>query len=282
MNHSIAFSKLEALGNDFILIDARAVEFAPERDQVRKLADRRLGIGCDQLLILTPDDSGQALARIMIFNSDGSRAEQCGNGMRAIARWLEQRGELLQVGQVITDAGPVGLTLLADHQVQATLPPPDLSALPGAPASPDGTWQEQLHGFRLVMDYLSLGNPHLIALGEDPLLTDQLGLLGPELERHPALTTGANVSLARITGPAQVDLVVHERGAGPTPACGSGACATAVALIRRGRISPPVRVSQPGGTLVIDWRGEGSPIIMTGPARHVFDGRIDLEAIHPT
>lgn len=258
------FAKLEALGNDFILVDARADAALPDLPTLVELADRRRGIGFDQALVLQRSDCGADFA-VRIFNADGSEAEQCGNGMRAIAAWLDGRGELGPELQLQTAAGMVTVAASGLGHYAAELPgarPPaaDLEklALPeiGSPACP--------------AQLVSVGNPHLIFLWPQCPTADDLAAVAERISADPRWCNRANIGLAaQAEGGARILLRVHERGAGPTLACGSGACAAALLF---GRPGAPVRVDQPGGSLVIDWQPDHSRVRTLGPARLVFHG----------
>ena len=267
----IEFGKYEALGNDFVIVDARRTGFDPSPDQVSQLGHRRLGIGFDQLLILRHSD--HAAVQIDIHNHDGSPAEQCGNGMRAVALYLHLHGEMTDTAELETRAGPVEVVFEDADRISATLPPP------ARPLDTGQQWLEQRHGKDLELNYVDLGNPHLVIELAEPATSSLLVDIGQEFSQYPALPHGANVSLAHVPDPRHISLSVYERGAGPTLACGSGACATAVSMMRRKRVGPTVQVDQPGGRLVIDWSGEGRGITMTGPARRVFAGTIDLDPL---
>lgn len=270
----LAFSKLEALGNDFVLVDARALSWRPEAEQARRLGDRRRGIGFDQLLVLEPSPQPEkVLCQVAIFNQDGSTAEQCGNGMRAVACWLARQGELEPDTAVLTDGGIVALRALANDQFSACLPPPRFEASAvghGGPTPWHGMDGDRPQTFIAV----SMGNPHLVVFDQLGPVDERLIELGRRYSPPGFWPEGANLNLARICGPELIELAVFERGVGPTPACGSGACATAAAAIRLGLARPPLTIRQPGGALVIDWNPEAAGITMTGPARLVFDGHI--------
>lgn len=252
----LAFAKLEGLGNDFVLIDRRGAssDVAPCRSMIQELADRRRGIGFDQLLLLEP---GAAAMRVRIFNADGSEAEQCGNGMRALAAWLDAGGELPTGGvDVETAAGLVHLDR-AD------------------PIDEQTAWSAELPGLTLGVGNgdrreLRLGNPHRVLRSDSP--PDAAALEAAFATEDEAAQV--NLGLAHVQGPDRIVLRVHERGVGPTPACGSGACAAAVAMIEAGLSRAPVRVDQPGGSVVVDWRRGESRVRLTGPARVVFEGCI--------
>jgi diaminopimelate epimerase len=172
-----------------------------------------------------------------------------------------------------TRAGPVEVFFEDADRISATLPPPASSLGPGQ------RWREHRHGSDLELHYVDLGNPHLVIELAEPATGALLVDIGQEFSHYPALPHGANVSLVHVSDPQHIILSVYERGAGPTPACGSGACATAVSMMRRKRVGPTVQVDQPGGRLVIDWRGEGHGIMMTGPARRVYAGTIHLDTL---
>jgi len=271
----IAFTKLEALGNDFVLVDGRNTTFNPQSSEIVALADRHRGIGFDQLLALrAPNDAG-ALCRVDVYNSDGSMAEQCGNGMRAVALWLHRRGEFDRSTRVETTAGPVALDWKGAGEITATLPPPDFTPAACGLAGHDRFPVDlSVNGEVIPVLGAALGNPHIVVVVQHPPGDDEVGRIGSSLSHHPDLENGANVGFVVIEGPSRLQLRVYERGAGPTQACGSGACAAATALLRAGRVDGPVEVMQPGGKLVIDWSGEGQPVTMTGPASKVFEGVI--------
>lgn len=270
MTRPLEFSKLEALGNDFMLVDARDQPFAPTPETVVRLADRHYGIGFDQLLILEACDDEACLARVNIHNSDGSTAEQCGNGMRAIALWLHERGELGDSCRIRTDGGPVALQFQNSDHITVTLAVPDFD--PARISLEDCPHRFEIEGQPVEALGVSLGNPHLVVEWPEAPSLEAVQTLGRALSAHPQLIRGANVGLAHVTGGGRVELRVFERGAGPTRACGSGACAAAVALIRAGRVQSPVEIVQPGGALVINWDEAEQPVAMTGPARQVFEG----------
>ncbi len=256
---------MHGLGNDFVVIDARdgAVEMTTAR--ARAIADRRTGIGCDQLILLEPGDSADA--RMRTWNADGSEVEICGNATRAVALLLKQPATLETMAGLIT-VSPVdgGATVDMGH------PRFDWDAIPLAYAMDTAampvSW-EMLGNPAAI----NVGNPHVIFFVDD-VGTIDLDRLGPIIEHDPLFPDRINVNVAAITGPSSLDLRVWERGTGLTRACGTGACATAVAAIRSKRAISPVIVSLPGGHLTISW-APGDPIRMTGPATHVFSGVTD-------
>ena len=259
------FYKMHGLGNDFVVIDGRTapVEMTPSR--ARAIADRRTGIGCDQLIVLGPSATSDAQMRI--FNADGSEVEACGNASRAVALLLGGTSRVETLGGTIT------LEAQGDQAVvDMGAPRFDWDAIPLAYAMdtlkmPVG-W-EDLDAPAAV----NVGNPHVIFFVADAQ-TIALERLGPLIETDPLFPARINVNVASVAGPNHLTLRVWERGAGLTQACGTGACATAVAAIRRGLATSPVTVSLPGGDLQIAW-APGETIRMTGPATHVFSGEAD-------
>ncbi len=252
----LGFVKLEGLGNDFVLIDFRSGAPALSPDALRRLGDRRLGIGFDQLLSIHPSRSAYAFD-VAIHNADGSPAEQCGNGMRALAAWLDARGELPGNGLDIgTPAGRVRLARAGELDGQ----PAWTAELPGLELGPGDARRRDVR----------LGNPHRVLRIEqtpDPERLDDARRAEPDAAE-------LNLGIVCVRDRNRIDLRVHERGAGPTPACGSGACAAAAALIDAGAVDSPVRVVQPGGIVVVDWIPGDSRVRLTGPARVVFEGTI--------
>jgi diaminopimelate epimerase len=275
---SIRFTKMHGLGNDFVVIDAvrQAVELTSDR--VKRLADRHFGIGCDQVLLIEPPRLAGTAFHYRIFNADGGEVEQCGNGARCFARYVHEEGmsseEAIRVG---TAAGAITLMLRADGQVSVDMGVPrfEPSAIPllarsRAPAYDLGAGCEALR-----IGAVSMGNPHaVIAVAS----VDQapVSQLGPHIEHAPLFPRGANVGFMQHKGPGQIRLRVWERGVGETLACGTGACAAVVVGRLWGELDERVEVELPGGILVVEWPGEGEPVVMTGPATRVFDGDIEL------
>jgi diaminopimelate epimerase len=262
------FHKMHGLGNDFVVIDARVEAVAMTGTRARAIADRRTGIGCDQLILL--ESSTSADARMRTWNPDGSEVEICGNATRAVALLLGEPAILETIG------GPVSVTPQdGGATVDMGTPRFDWDRIPLAyamdtTALPVG-W-EALESPAAV----NVGNPHLIFFVDDAASID-LARVGPLIENDPLFPERINVNVATITGPSSLSLRVWERGAGLTLACGTGACATAVAGIRSKRVASPVTVTLPGGDLVIAWI-PGETIRMTGPATHVFTGETNWDA----
>jgi diaminopimelate epimerase len=260
------FHKMHGLGNDFVIIDARNVPVDMSPARAKALADRKYGIGCDQLILLEPSDI--ATVRMRIFNQDGSEVESCGNATRCVVSLLGQDATIETAGGMIDGAyGENSITLL--------MPPPrfDWQDIPLAFAMDSAAmpiaWDE-LAGPMAV----NVGNPHAIFFVDDADAVD-LDHLGPQIEHDAAFPERVNVNVASVQDGA-VFLRVWERGVGETRACGTGACATAVAAIRQGKAASPVIVHQAGGSLTIGWE-PGGLIQMTGTATYVFKGEIDLD-----
>ncbi len=263
------FIKMHGLGNDFVVIDARnaPLAFTPTAAWVRAVADRHCGIGCDQLILLTPARAPEAAAHMRIFNADGSEAEACGNATRCVATLFP--GPV----QLATPAGLVALTPV-DGGAVAELPAPrfDWQAIPLA--MPMDTLAMPVAWEELAAPVaVNVGNPHIVFFVNDVASVD-LARIGPLIEADPLFPARVNVNVAAATGRHAISLRVWERGAGLTRACGTGACATAAAAIATGRAASPVTVTLPGGDLQIEWT-RGQPLRMTGPATRVFDGSTD-------
>lgn len=260
------FHKMHGLGNDFVVIDARATPVPIDAARARAIADRREGIGCDQLILIEPSSSADA--RMRIWNSDGSEVEACGNASRCVA---------LLLGGISTVETKGGMLRLAANDASATVdmgrPRFEWEAIPLAYAMDTAhmpvAWEDLADPAAV-----NVGNPHVIFFVDD---TDALDLerLGPIIEHDPIFPDRVNVNVATVEGPDRIRLRVWERGAGLTRACGTGACATAVAAIRSGRVTSPATVQLPGGELVIEW-APGGTIRMSGPATHVFTGEAEV------
>ena len=260
------FHKMHGLGNDFVIVDARKAPFAVTSALAKAIADRRTGVGCDQLIVLEASDSADL--RMRIWNQDGGEVESCGNATRCVV-------QLTGATSIDSDGGLLeGKDLGAE--VEVMLPEPkfgwediplayamDTNALPMA-------WGELEHPFSV-----NVGNPHVVFFVPDARKVP-LQELGPQIENDPAFPERINVNVATIVGD-RLKLRTFERGAGETLACGTGACASAVAAIATKRASSPVTVDMSGGSLNIDW-APGQPIKMRGTATHVFEGELDLEA----
>jgi diaminopimelate epimerase len=274
----LEFSKMHGLGNDFVVIDAinQAVELSTA--QVRALADRHTGIGCDQLLLVERATGTDADFRYRIFNHDGGEVGQCGNGARCFMRFVHDRG-LTDKSDVLveTQSGLLRLTLEPDAQVTVDMGEPRLQPdrIPFVADACAHRYPLLVDDLELQIAAVSMGNPHAV-LQVDDIAQAPVERLGPAIERHPRFPERANVGFMQVIDPEHVRLRVFERGAGETQACGSGACAAVVAGRLWDQLAPRVTVTLPGGNLVVKWAGEGSPVYLTGPATQVFAGEIDL------
>lgn len=264
----VPFIKMHGLGNDFIVLDGREADLpAITPAAARALADRRTGIGCDQLIVLEPSE--RATFRMRIFNSDGSEVEACGNASRAVAILHGEPARIETAGGVL-DVEPTSAGAVVDMGE----PRFEWDAIPleyamDTTAMPVG-WDTLEHPMAV-----NVGNPHAVFFVEDADGVD-LEMLGPRIETDPIFPQRVNVNVASRVGDDHLELRVWERGAGLTRACGTGACATAVAAIRKGLVDSPVTVSLPGGELTIEWR-EGGSIRMSGPATEAYRGTFECD-----
>jgi diaminopimelate epimerase len=278
----LQFSKYQGLGNDFLLLDGRDLEdgdraFGLDAEAVRRLCDRRFGVGGDGVILALPPRQGGEL-RMRIFNADGSEPEMCGNGIRCLARFLADSDgdEPGRIWQVETLAGRIVPELRADGTIRVDMGPPLLepAAVPTTlPLGPAGLPQGELEveGRTFTVAAAGMGNPHVVIPVED-VEAVELERFGAALERHPAFPARTNVHFVQVLSPEHLVMRVWERGAGPTLACGTGACATLVACHRLGLCQCRARLDLPGGPLWIEWAGDGASVFMSGPAEAVFDG----------
>ena len=274
----LKFTKMHGLGNDFIVIDAIRQDVALSAEQIRFLADRHFGVGCDQVLMVEPPQSKDAEFRYRIFNNDGGEVEQCGNGARCFALFVREQGLSDEDTVVVeTHAGLIQLTTEADGQVTVNMGVPRFEPrdLPFTAEREAMSYALEVDGQRVDIGAVSMGNPHAVIIVDDvqtaPVLT-----IGPLIERHRRFPNRVNVGFMRIVNDQHIQLRVFERGAGETLACGTGACAAVVVGRKRGVLAQRVQVELRGGSLNIAWRGEEDPVLMTGPAATVFAGEIEL------
>ncbi|MBZ0072905.1 MAG: diaminopimelate epimerase [Thiohalobacteraceae bacterium] len=274
----LTFTKMHGLGNDFVVIDAVRQQVALTPEQVRRLADRRYGVGCDQILLVEHPQSTDADFRYRIFNADGGEVGQCGNGARCLARFVVEAGLTTKRRiPVETASGHLELELLDDGQVRVGMGVPRLAPaeIPFEAATQAPHYALEVDGREIRIGAVSVGNPHAVLSVAD-VATAPVATLGPRIERHARFPERVNVGFMQVLAPDHIRLRVFERGVGETAACGSGACAAAVSGQVQGLLGPEVRVSLTGGDLVISWAGRGDPVYMTGPATRVFEGQIEL------
>ncbi len=274
----LRFTKMQGLGNDFVVIDAINQNFEVTPARARRLADRRFGIGCDQILIVAASSLPDVDFRYRIFNLDGE-VEQCGNGARAFARFVRDKGlcERDEI-RVETLAGVITPRLTADGLVSVDMGVPVLepARIPFVSESDAPSQPLDVAGTQVLIGAVSMGNPHATQVVAD-VDRAPIELMGPLIEHHPRFPARVNAGFMQITDRGHIRLRVFERAAGETLACGTGACAAVVTGIRRGLLDSPVRVAMRGGELTIAWGGPATPVHMTGPAVSVFDGEIDID-----
>ncbi len=274
----IQFSKMHGLGNDFMVVDGitQKIFFSPE--MIRRLADRHFGIGFDQLLLVEPPYDPEQDFHYRIFNADGSEVQQCGNGARCFARFVRLKGLTNRDRiAVSTMSGRIVLQLEYDNQVTVNMGVPEFepAKVPFRAQKAEKTYLLRVAEQTVMCGVVSMGNPHCV-LEVENVKTAPVETLGAELESFDRFPERVNVGFMELVSANEIRLRVFERGAGETMACGTGACAAAVVGIAQGKLRDRVKVHLPGGTLQIAWKGPGTPVFMTGPAEHVFDGEIEL------
>lgn len=274
----LRFTKMHGLGNDFMVVDAISQPFRLRPETIRELADRNFGIGFDQLLVVEPPGLPDVDFRYRIFNADGSEVEQCGNGARCFARFVrDQRLTNKKIIRVQTAKGVIELRVGTDGMVMVNMGVPEFNppAIPFAADCRKDVYTVEVDGQTVELSAVSLGNPHGVLLVDD-VEQAPVETLGPRLEKHPRFPARANIGFLQIIDRGRVRLRVFERGSGETLACGSGACAAVVVGCLRGLLDHRVEVELRGGRLVIEWQGEGAPVMMEGPATSVFEGQLRL------
>lgn len=271
----LPFTKMHGLGNDFVVLDARVVAPDLSAARIAAMADRHTGIGFDQLLVIEPTRDPVCAAAYTIRNRDGSFAEQCGNGARCIGAWLQRAG-VLAIGnpaQLASPAGRIGVRVIDAATVTVEMGEPrfDPVHIPFDAPAAALTYSLDVAGTPIEIAAVSMGNPHAVMEVAD-VNAAEVDRLGPLVTMHPRFPHGVNAGFVQILDRSHVRLRVHERGAGWTQACGSGACAAVATLRQRERVAAVVAVTLPGGELTIEWDGPGAPLWMTGPAAFAFDG----------
>ncbi|GMU42593.1 MAG: diaminopimelate epimerase [Xanthomonadales bacterium PRO6] len=272
---SLRFTKMHGAGNDFVILDRIAGAPFPDAALARRLADRRFGVGCDQIMLVEPARAAGEAFSYRILNADGSAAGQCGNGARCVARYLRARHGLADGAVLGSPGGMVDVRFLADGDIELSLGVPcfDPVAIPFLAGARQSRYPLELDGASLDVAVLSMGNPHAVLLVDDVAAADVAGL-GSRIERHMRFPDRANVGFVQLVDRRHLRLRVWERGVGETLACGSGACAAMVALRIVDAIDDAVAIELPGGCLRVRWAGEGEAVFLTGPAVFVFDGEL--------
>ena len=274
MTRRLRFTKMQGLGNDFVVLDGvrQKIDLAPS--ELRLLADRHFGVGCDQILVVEKPRSADADFRYRIFNADGGEVEQCGNGARCFVHFVRTQGLTDKSSiRVETAGGLIVPSLRADGQVTVDMGVPRFGAADIPFTGGTGAAAEPLEvdGTTVLVSAVSLGNAHAVQRVDDvdaaPVIAQ-----GPRIETHPRFPRRVNAGYMQIVDRANIRLRVWERGVGETLACGTGACAAAVAGIRLGLLDSPVHVATRGGALEVAWSGDATPVMMTGPAQSVFEG----------
>ena len=275
----LKFTKMQGAGNDFVVLDGVSQSLALAPAQLRRLADRHFGVGCDQILLVEPPRTAGTDFRYRIFNADGGEVEQCGNGARCFVRFVRERGLTAKSEiRVETAAGVIAPRMEADGEVTVNMGAPVFEAkrVPFVTDSDALVQPLEVGGATVEITAVSMGNPHAVQLVEDvdsaPVLTQ-----GPLIEHHPRFPRRVNAGYMQVEDRGRIRLRVFERGAGETLACGTGACAAVAAGIRRGLLDARVRVSTRGGDLTIRWEGGDNPVWLTGPAVTVFEGEIEID-----
>ncbi len=274
----IEFTKMHGLGNDFVVIDAINQDIDLSEEQVRFLADRHFGVGCDQLLLVEAAETDDVDFIYRIFNADGGEVEQCGNGARCFAVFVREKGltdkDLIRVETV---SGVIELHVQDDGQITVDMGVPEFSPW-NIPFNADTRLDEyslDVNGKMLKIGVVSMGNPHAVTI-VDNVDTTAVDELGAGIESHSLFPNRVNAGFMQIIDESHIRLRVYERGAGETLACGTGACAAIAVGCLQGHLSDHVQVDLPGGSLQISWQGEASPVMMTGPATTVFEGKITV------
>jgi len=275
---NIKFTKMHGIGNDFVVIDNLAGNISLSGQNIRFIADRHFGIGCDQVLLIEKPTRNDCDFSYRIFNSDGGEVEQCGNGARCFGRYVHDKGLSTKTDITMqTLGGVITAHIENDGQIRLDMGKPVFTPenIPFVAEAESDTYDIDVNGSIHTISALSMGNPHAVLIVDDtdtaPVLT-----LGRMIEKHERFPKRVNVGFMQIIDRGHIRLRVFERGAGETLACGSGACAAAVAGIRRGLLNNNVKVSLQGGDLLINWKNNNNNVWLTGPAAYVFEGVIEL------
>jgi diaminopimelate epimerase len=275
---NINFTKMQGAGNDFVVIDGFSAPISLSQAQIKKIANRNFGVGCDQLLLVEKTTLPNVDFKYRIFNADGGEVEQCGNGARCFVRFVVDKGLTKKHEiRVETASGLITLTLQHDGQVAVNMGAPNFepAKIPFIAETRQSQYLLKLRQESLSICAISMGNPHTVTLVDD-VDTADVATLGPQIQAHASFPQRVNAGFMQIMNPHEIKLRVYERGAGETLACGTGACAAAVSGITLGLLQSPVLVHARGGDLTIAWAGEAQPVMMTGDAEIVFEGSISI------
>ena len=270
------FSKMHGLGNDFLVVDCITQNVFFSAELIKRLADRHTGVGFDQLLVVEAPYDPETDFHYRIFNADGSEVEQCGNGARCFARFVTMKGLTNKRSiKVSTKKGKMVLNLTQDNLVSVDMGVPEFEPkrIPFNAKQKEKTYIIRTGEKTLFCGAVSMGNPHVVTTVDD-INTDDVSVLGPELESHERFPERVNAGFMQVIDRKHIALRVYERGVGETQACGSGACAAVAVGVIQGQLDSEVNVTLLGGELTIKWEGEGKSLFMTGPATHVYDGQI--------
>jgi diaminopimelate epimerase len=274
----LKFTKMHGAGNDFVVLDGVRQQLHLTPEQLRLLADRHFGVGCDQILLVEKSQNPAVDFRYRIFNADGGEVEQCGNGARCFVRYVHDH-KLTSKREIVveTKSGLISPSLTDDGRVSVNMGTPifEPSLIPFESSSNDIIQPLQVDTLNVEISAVSMGNPHAVQIVND-VETAPVNSHGPMIERHVRFPKRVNVGFMQIVDRSHIKLRVFERGAGETLSCGTGACAAVVTGIRRGLLDETVHVATRGGSLSINWAGGDSPVLMTGPAISVFEGEIIL------
>lgn len=274
----LKFTKMHGAGNDFVVLDCIRQRILLSTEQLRLLADRHFGVGCDQILMVEKAHDASADFRYRIFNADGGEVEQCGNGARCFVRFVHDQ-KLTSKTEIVVEThnGLIRPRLEEDGRVTVNMGAPvfDAARLPFTGGTGGVSEPLIVDGETLYISAISMGNPHAVLVVDD-IESAPVDKIGPLVENHPRFPKRVNAGFLQVMDRQHVRLRVYERGSGETLSCGTGACAAVVAGLRRGLLDSPVTVATHGGTLSIAWEGEGMPVMMTGPAISVFSGEINI------
>ena len=275
---------MQGAGNDFVVIDGYSTPVSLTSTQIKKIANRNFGVGCDQLLVVEKTSTPNVDFKYRIFNADGGEVEQCGNGARCFVRFVVEKG-LTQKRKISveTASGLITLTLQNDNQVTVNMGAPIFgpAKIPFIAEKQQQLYVLQLHKQTIDICAVSMGNPHAVTVVNDVEIAN-VAELGPQIEAHASFPQRVNAGFMQVVNPHEIKLRVYERGAGETLACGTGACAAVVCGIQLGLLQSPVLVNTRGGQLNIAWQGmdlnsKAQPVMMTGAAEIVFEGQITID-----